>query len=871
MPHLHIVFQTHWDREWYLPFESFRNRLCTVMDRVIKALENNEINQFVLDGQVAALEDYLEVCEEDSKQKLLGFIKQGRVIIGPWYVLADEFLVSGESLIRNLELGLKKAKKYGVPQKLGYLPDTFGHISQMPQLLKGFNIDNAILWRGVNPKSGEFYWKSPDGSNVLTVFLPEGYYQPIVDRPDYKELLHSYIEKLQGHSPTKMMLLTNGGDHLMPQHINLRERLDNLQVLFDGSITISEGDYETYFKEIQNTCLTTEVIEGELRCNQKAYLLPNVLSTRIYLKQQNQQIEDELTGYTEPLLTLASIETGNYPKKYVENTWELLLQNHPHDSICGCSIDEVHQEMETRTMKLSQRLSSLQEQALIKMQIFDSAMSGEGKSKPFDDYSIFSVFNPHPHPFTGWIRGVIWLSKNDSFESLVVTDSNGENCRLSVLNSWEGTYFYSPVDEFPTALPVRYYEIDFYAKDLPGVSLQSFQVSEGYNAAVRTGEDRPFIENEFLSIQLENDGTLLLYDKVNNSTHQKQQQFFSSMDAGDEYNYSPPVNDVITLGKLVGNSVRKQGQGVQILFYDIELCVPKELHISRLRGVDDKVFSRISVEISLYESDPTARVKVTIGNHAKDHRIRMKFPVGRNVEYSYSDSSFDFVKRVARKEEVFQTAKQQEVPVVVEPSYSTILVNSKDNGLFLYQRGLQEYQITSENEIDSLEVTLLRSVGWLSRDDLRTRGGGAGPHLPTPEAQCMGEYTYEYAFGFWKEGHSHGEILTNAHFFRVPPKMFRARGEEKLGLPLLQIDNRNIQWTAIRLKENNLEVRLWNPSTITESFKVRSREQIDSIKKVTIGNEQVEVLSPKQLITIKPKEIATFLMAFNFDQQKSTL
>jgi len=175
-----IVSHTHWDRAWYVTFQEFRARLVRLVDRLLKILaEQSDYRVFMLDGQMAVLEDYLEV-RPHRQNEIETLCKQGRLKIGPWYVLADEFLVSPESLIRNLMLGHRMGETFGGVSKIGYVPDGFGHISQLPQIFRGFGINNTIFWRGLGEEGEylgtEFLWKAPDGSAVTTIWMPFGYH-----------------------------------------------------------------------------------------------------------------------------------------------------------------------------------------------------------------------------------------------------------------------------------------------------------------------------------------------------------------------------------------------------------------------------------------------------------------------------------------------------------------------------------------------------------------------------------------------------------------------------------------------------------------------------------------------------------------------
>ncbi|MFN7251899.1 MAG: alpha-mannosidase [Anaerobacillus sp.] len=847
----HVVFQTHWDREWYFPFEVFRHRLVQVMKRIVTGLEKGEIKQFVLDGQMAALEDYLEVCEPSMARRVKKLIIDEKIVIGPWYVLADEFLVSGESLVRNLEIGLKQTKRFGKSQMVGYLPDTFGHVSQMPQLLQGFDIDNAVLWRGLKSEQSELYWQAPNGSKVFTVFLPEGYYQPVLDSENPNEAIASYVEKVKPYATTTQLLLTNGGDHLMPRYGDKTGQINEFNV---DDVDFIESTYEQFIHELQ-THATSDLPThyGEMRSNEHAYILPNVLSTRTYLKEQNQRIEDELTGYTEPLLALCTIGTADYPERYLEETWKLLIKNHPHDSICGCSVDEVHREMETRTMKLGQRVEALQNEALTTALVVDPSVSGEGAWKPFADDSTFTVFNPHPRSFKGWVKGTIWLERGKE-TSFILKDVHGKLYEPTIINVTESRYFESPLDGFPEFRDATYVELAFYVEGLAATSLTSFEVVSG-EALQLQKQLTNSIENEFLAIELEKDGTLTVTNKLTGKTVSGLQQFYSSLDAGDEYNYSPPLNDVVTYAILVDEPVVVKSERVEQLSYQLELVLPSGLNEERTGAVATYVKNCIDVTVTLFAGERQAEGKLNVTNKAKDQRLRLKYPLGAVVEQTYSDSAFDIVERPAVKNEQFDAAKQKEVAVVVEPALSFI----RASDFAFFHRGLQEYQVVGGVEQDTLEVTVLRSVGWLSRDDLRTRGGGAGPHLATPEGQCIGRYTFEFAIGYVASEDTNAKLASRAQKFRLPPRIYRGKNQSTQYERMIEIDNETLQWSAMYRSGNGILLRLWNPAADCQEFTLNSSRHIAGITKVKLSGEAT---CCDDTFSLAPKEIATYIIEF---------
>ena len=171
-----IVPHTHWDREWYSPFQDFRMRLVKLLDTLLPMLESDlSYARFLLDGQTIVLDDYLEIRPE-AEAALTRLAASGRLAVGPWMVLMDEFMVSGETIVRDLQLGMRAAQ-FGGAMQVGYLPDMFGHVAQMPQLLRLAGLEHAVVWRGVPLAITQtaFWWEAPDGSRVRAEYLYGSY------------------------------------------------------------------------------------------------------------------------------------------------------------------------------------------------------------------------------------------------------------------------------------------------------------------------------------------------------------------------------------------------------------------------------------------------------------------------------------------------------------------------------------------------------------------------------------------------------------------------------------------------------------------------------------------------------------------------
>jgi alpha-mannosidase len=343
-----LVPHTHWDREWYEPFAVFSERLVAMMDTLLE-LEAEGFPHFHLDGQTAMIDDYLERRPERADE-VVARVREGALSAGPWVAQMDEFLTSGESHIRNLEMGLARARELGRSLELGYMPDQFGHIGQMPQLLRNGGLTQAMVWRGVPEEiaSTSFRWRSPDGSEVLTEYMVFGYfdgesYEDALEPERLAASLSRSIDKMRPFVATDRMVVMVGYDHAGPD-ATLPERLAAAAALLhDVDLRIAglrehlEGQ-----REPENLPVWT----GELRSSARAHLLPNVYSARVAQKRERGRVETLLERYAEPLAALAP--SFGWPSEELARAWTLLLWNGAHDSACGCSHDQVARDVDER-------------------------------------------------------------------------------------------------------------------------------------------------------------------------------------------------------------------------------------------------------------------------------------------------------------------------------------------------------------------------------------------------------------------------------------------------------------------------------------------------------------------------------------------
>ena len=889
MLEIHVVSHTHWDREWYLTYEQFRMRLVALVDRLLDLLdENPEYKFFHLDGQTIVLEDYLEIRPE-QEDRLRRAISSGRILVGPWYVMPDEFLVSGESLVRNLVRGHQIARTFGTPMPVGYLPDLFGHVSQMPQIWRHFGLDNTILWRGFGGTRAEYWWQAPDGSRVLMMHLPpEGYCNAtrIVFDPDAVMIRAAKaVDFERDRTASGQALLMNGVDHVEPQ-IEIPDLIARLSAI-DGQ-RARHSTLPQYVAAVRDAVSTAasrlETVAGELRGGEEyANLLPGVLSARVYLKQQNAQVQTLLESYAEPLSVFASRASGGqdfarpelvegraqnargstgspradgryrYPHGELRHAWKTLMQNHPHDSICGCSIDAVHEENMTRFARATQVADAVVHSALDA--IADSvAAAGDGSLRvlavnadtaeraqvveafidlPVDSAEPWRTVDPQvlDRPVTFW-------PADARIES--VATAGGGPLPFQLLGEEPIVVHEMSRFETPWALHARRIHLLWWAPPVPPCGYAAFDVRIGANEAVRVaqpfraavaGNDRS-AENEFLRLTVNDDGTFEVMNKASGMTHHGVGLLDDTGDVGDEYNYCPPAVDR-RVTSVDARSIRVSRPVVgplrTTLRIELDLPLPVSAAADRRSRGGDVVSVPITIEATLDAGSPCVFFTITMENAARDHRLRMLFPTGTDrVATSRADSAFDVVTRPARRE--VPATIRNEAPVNSFPMISVVDAGDDRTGATVVGTGLMEYEIVDDPRTNqaSIALTLIRAVGDLSRNDLTTRPSGhAGPPLATPGAQCQGRHRFEVAFAPRGAPPSASQMLASARTVRLPPRVVAARkpgGAAPGSRSFLRVDSvgGGAVLSAVKKAEagDTLIVRLFNPDDVEATARI---------------------------------------------------
>ncbi|MFC5530554.1 alpha-mannosidase [Cohnella yongneupensis] len=837
---IHVISHTHWDREWYMPYEAHHVKLVQTMDALLDTFATDpEFKSFYLDGQSIVLEDYLQIYPE-RRELLQQYVKEGKLSAGPWYVLQDEFLTSSEANVRNMQIGHRDAKGFGPVSKVGYFPDSFGNMGQAAQLLRQAGIDNAVFGRGVKATGfnnsvgdgaslespfSELVWEAPDGSQVLGVLFANWYNNGMeipVDPTEAKAYWDHRIASASRYASTPHLLLMNGCDH-QPVQTNLSEALRVARELYPEHEFI-HSNFDDYMKAVQVSLPPKlSLTRGELR-GQKTdglFTLANTASARVSIKQLNQQNQTLLEKVAEPLATIANGQGKAYPHALFVYAWKTLMQNHPHDSICGCSVDEVYREMEIRFAKSMEVAKAI---------VIESAKAvGDGvDTSAFEAIGTgaapFVVFNTSGYEGSSVVTVDVELSRRyfkQSENPVAVAEEvrsrthgagylvNERGVRVACSSEDLGVRFgYDlPDDKFRQPYYCRTVRLTFETDALPGIGYATYAwvPDAGSEASAETGSlltGDSTLENELLKLTVASDGGMTLLDKRSGQSFAGLGHYENTGDVGNEYIFVQPKGDVpiTTHGRAAdirvveNTSYRATLEIVQTL--DIPVSADERLaeEMNTMTFIYDRnagratetVPLRIVTRVSLERGGKGVRVNSTYDNKSTDHRLRVLYPTDVNATTHFADSIFEVAERETKPSAEWRN------PCNAQHMSNFIDVHEAKRGLTIAGKGLNEYEVLLDGR-NTIAVTVLRSVGEL----------GDWGVFPTPEAQCLGVNTVEWMI-IPHAGRDRVDAYREAHRFPVPVTVSQTgihAGTLPLSYSFLQWQGDGVLFSSLKTNE----------------------------------------------------------------------
>jgi alpha-mannosidase len=739
-PIYHLIPHTHWDREWYLTRAAFVTRLVPALDDLLARMEREpEFRSFVLDGQTVLLEDYLSVRPEMAP-RIRALAADGSLQIGPWYVLADELIPSGESLVRNLLAGRGDAERLGGRLDVLYSPDAFGHPAIMPALAAEFGIPYGVLWRGVGGEPGQdgdlYCWRAADGSDVVLHHLsPDGYEigASLPADPTRLEVPWTRVKaQLVARARTSHVAVFVGADHhaAHPAVARLRELLAALEP--GAEVRVSR--LEEYFAGAAQSATTLPLLEGELRWSYGyTWTLQGVHGTRAPLKRLHGEAELGLERWAEPLAALAQWHRRGDARPLLDHAWRTLLRSQFHDSIAGCTSDAVALRVAAR---IEDALAMAGELARTSLDALLGNDPDGAREEPSATAPRLVFCNPVPRrrravvvTELSWFRGDVLVGPPGSRAPRRAKPPSDldiaaalEGLPYQILSRHSGSERLDSARHYPDQDEVELVRVALALPDLAGFGLAAGASEQTLDSSVIVGPRR--IANRFLEVGFSDDGLVQLTDRRSGARYRRLLALESEGDAGDTYSFAPGHERSVS---ATWTSLRAVGAGPLVGALEARTA----LRSGRVR---------VRLILALYADSPLLRCTLELDNAAPDHRLRLRIPTGQPGADAVAGGPYGAVRRTPHAGESWRYPR--ETPVTTAPAQRFVASATSEGGLAILAPGFFEYE---HDEAGDLVVTLLRSIGHLSREDLATRPGHAGWPVATPGAQCLGRERLQLA------------------------------------------------------------------------------------------------------------------------------
>jgi hypothetical protein len=881
----HVISNTHWDREWRYPFQTYRMDLVQLMDDLLAVLDKRpDYKSFLLDSQTIILEDYLEIRPEKAAD-IRRQAEAGRIKIGPWYTLPDEWGCPGEAIVRNLVMGHRTGKPHGPIMKSGYTPFSNGQISQLPQILREFGIDSCFFYRGISraDAKSEFKWQGADGSWIygfrFGIYARYNYYylvyrpcllnRQITDREykwtnddlpyhvasdasqdrqygwldlrlavrpeNLKKALADCLKHTAQDATTSQLLYMMGHDHSFPHEMEV-ELIKALQEAADpAEQEVIFSTLDDYLERFRKEEKGLEVLKGEMRHVLKdglwTTLMANILSCRLYLKQRNAKVNADVIHIAEPLAACAWLAGAEYPTRLLELAWKDILRNQAHDAIGGCSVDAVHNEMMTRWDAVEQIAEGVSRRAMSHLlaRIDGSAITGRDMQ--------LTVFNTLPFEGDEMAEFNIDLPDGKPGEPFALETLDGRPVAIQIL----GEEDYTPTIESPFELSltfnVRRFRTLCDLRGLPAMGHDVYRIRRGVPAAAAgtaIATSDTVLENAHLRVEVAPDGTIALTDKRTGRVMRDLLTLEDTAEFGDPWNRVQPAGDTPILSRGRRAVIRRVHTGplAGVIAIDYTLPVPRGREGDQRSAV--LVDIPVSIRLTLRRDATAVDVALSIDNIARDHRLRVLFPSGiAAATHSTADGQYDVLQRAIKLPDA---TGWKEKPFATHPMWSFVDVSDGQHGLGIVADGLIEQEVKDDAD-RTIAITLLRGFGKFVYG------------RPTPGSQCLGPRAYRFQIvphtGDWRAA----GLLRRGQRHLVPVQAIQSaatRGTGPARQSFLRLDGADTDFGAIKLGEDNrrLIVRVWNSADEERELAVTLGPVVRAAERVTMEELPVAPLSP---------------------------
>lgn len=899
---VHIVPSTHWDREWYLTQRRFQFRLVKLMDGIIKLLKRDDYPSFLLDGQCIMLEDYLEIRPE-KQQELRELVSEGKLIIGPWYVVPDFFIPSGESIIKNLEIGREISQFFGQTHEIGYTPDSFGLVSQIPQIFEQFGLKGVFFSRGYHSEhkgiQSESIWEGKDGSRIPAIYesynsavflsYPDIWRNIELVQMDKEEMVSQALKLLQQNSETyttKHRLWIVGIDHMEPRD-TLPDMINVLSERIKG-VNFVHSTVQNYFARISMEKGNLPYIYGEQRgpCREH-FVLGNTLSSRVDIKKMNRECENQLQYWADPLAAYAasaysqSFETARFSK----TAWKLLVQNHAHDSICSCNSDDTNMDVEARLRHVKQMAEDITECHL-------GEIGSQIKLVTWMECkeAVVMVYNASSIKRNEVVKGCVRVPREMQGDRFIVRDEKGrivndavvkvratkridlETMKMSDEQLLNDTTRY-PIGYYEQEDMYTFLDICWMVANVPPQGYKCYTIeahdvlrTEEYREQESLGSifskvQKHFdgMENEFYRLRIHDTGTVDLLLKESKQWYEDILDIESQADDGDTYTFSPLLGDLPLSIKCIQPDIRCVENNDWRVCFELKWIwpLPECIMDRKLRSAVLKPVN-LCCSIAISTGSRIVECKCTVDNSVKDHRMRVVFKFPEHFDKVASDTPFDLVQRPVMPDGEFP-----EISIHTMPFRNVISLyeeRRKDRTVLLLSRTSQEFEPSQSVEGSKVAVTLFRAVSAVYRTVLATKDEsafGEGTRWWSKDAQCLKRMEFEFGIGIYPTLLSPGEIINEGICFNLPLKpaaIVPQNGSLPCHASFLDLQPEKLVLSKVavgRNTERGVMVRFFNPEDYGILASLTAYMPIQEAYEVSLTGERIrklEVLDKKAML-----------------------
>ncbi len=941
MKTIHLICGTHWDREWRHTAEQSKLRLVDLMDNILNLLENKpQYNYFCVDGGSIVIEDYLSIRPE-NKQRIIDLVKAKRIFIVNWYTLPETNTVAAESMVRNLLLGHKRAAELGGGMKSGYTATSYGQPSQLPQLYKGFDIDDAIFYRGTNKHilTPLFTWEGADGSTLDTLrtfdevtrtnwfFYVHG---PAVlgkgekdlsykynkdqkpahmaDMGSYEKaftLLHEDFDYIHDSSVQRRALDNlmkqaepyAVGDNILALNIEdndepykyLPELIDDLNKIYPD-VQIKQQNMDDYMAAIKSVKGYKKAVHhGELRYTTMEYnnfnaLLGATHSSRIKIKLLNDDCENLLINVAEPLASYSSVYGKEYPRANLNRAWEALLKCHAHDSICGAAVDRAHEDM-LYNFSLAKTVA---EECTNRSAVALFSNINTKLNFKEDDHTI-TIFNTMPFAR----KEVIELCIDTPKGATVKTD-------IGIDGASDYGDFYDIVDNNGNIIPhVELSKDDIsigvereldtkaikFNASRKRVLIEANVPQNGYvtyalrfrpaNLALHPEimDDRKLIareggtlENEFIKVEINSNGTFDIFDKTTNTFMPKQHYFSDNGEVGSAHISTIPKRNATytSLGSFAKITMLESNEMRGSFKIELSMTLPAAATIDGNDRTREMKVLPITSIVTLEKGCKYLKVKTTLVNEIRDHKLVVNFPSYVDTDVVTSESAWDVAERTIK----WRDHKDNfEGFFPFQPMQNFVDVSNEQRGYAVLTKGLREYEVADDKE-RTMKITLIRTqrayMTANSKMTVEELDKYTGQH-------SFGKIEYEYSLYPHADDARKANVLTDAYANKVMLKAVQGvvmEGKLPDTASLISINQENkVLLSALKQSEDgtDLVLRLWNTTGETLPLTVSTILPIKAVERLQLNEKKIEDVKfdgKAFSMDIKPHKIETFLLKF---------